>query len=66
VGLQVFLDGIEPDERIHHAPDPARWLEPAATLAENAATAGQPFSVERGSIAAIDHASEDEADDIEP
>ena len=30
---QVFLDGIEPDERIYHASDPARWLARAATLA---------------------------------
>jgi hypothetical protein len=30
---QTFLDGIEPDERIYHAPDPARWLAHAATLA---------------------------------
>ena len=29
---QRFLDGIEPDERIYHAPDPARWLERAAVL----------------------------------
>jgi hypothetical protein len=29
---QVFLDGIEPDERIYHAPDPARWLGHAAAL----------------------------------
>jgi hypothetical protein len=31
---QVFLDGIEPDERIYHAPDPERWLVRAADLAE--------------------------------
>jgi hypothetical protein len=31
---QVFLDGIETDERIYHAPDPERWLERAAGLAE--------------------------------
>jgi hypothetical protein len=30
---QVFLDGIEPDERIYHAPDPPVWLARAATLA---------------------------------
>ncbi len=30
---QMFLDGIEPDERIYHAPDPARWLARAAALA---------------------------------
>lgn len=30
---QVFLDGIEPDERIYHARDPAIWLERAAHLA---------------------------------
>ena len=29
---QGFLDGIEPDERIYHAPDPADWLEQAARL----------------------------------
>ena len=29
----MFLDGIEPDERIYHAPDPARWLARAAALA---------------------------------
>lgn len=29
---QMFLDGIEPDERIYHAPDPARWLARAAAL----------------------------------
>ena len=31
---QTFLDGIEPDERIYHAPDQARWLARAASLAE--------------------------------
>ncbi|MET0903036.1 MAG: aminoglycoside phosphotransferase family protein [Acidimicrobiales bacterium] len=29
---QRFLDGIEPDERIYHALDSARWLERAAAL----------------------------------
>ena len=29
---QRFLDAIEPDERIYHAPDPADWLEQAAVL----------------------------------
>ena len=29
---QRFLDGIEPDERIYHAPDPPDWLEQAALL----------------------------------
>ena len=29
---QRFLDSIEPDERIYHAPDPADWLEQAAVL----------------------------------
>lgn len=29
---QVFLDGIEPDEQIYHARDPARWLERAVHL----------------------------------
>jgi hypothetical protein len=31
---QVFLDGIEPDERIYHAQDPARWLARAAAFAD--------------------------------
>jgi hypothetical protein len=31
---QGFLDGIEPDERIYHAPDPADWLEHAAVLGQ--------------------------------
>lgn len=31
---QVFLDNIEPSERIYHAADPARWLERAATLTD--------------------------------
>jgi aminoglycoside phosphotransferase (APT) family kinase protein len=31
---QVFLDGIEPDERIYHADDPALWLARAAELAD--------------------------------
>ena len=31
---QRFLDGIEPDERIYHAPDPADWLEQAAVLGQ--------------------------------
>ena len=30
---QVFLDGIEPDERIYHASDPALWLARAADAA---------------------------------
>jgi hypothetical protein len=30
---QVFLDGIEPDERVYHAADPAMWLTRAAELA---------------------------------
>jgi len=30
---QVFLDGIEPDERIYHARDPGAWLRRAADLA---------------------------------
>ena len=29
---QAFLDGIEPDERIYHAHDPAIWLRRAAAL----------------------------------
>jgi hypothetical protein len=29
---QAFLDGIEPDERIYHASDPALWLARAAAL----------------------------------
>lgn len=33
---QVFLDGIEPDERIYHAADPALWLARAARLAGGA------------------------------
>jgi hypothetical protein len=32
---QWFLDGIEPDERIYHAPDPADWLEQAAILSRS-------------------------------
>ena len=31
---QRFLDGIEPDEQIYHAPDPADWLEQAAVLGQ--------------------------------
>ena len=30
---QVFLDGIEPDERVYHSGDPAHWLRKAAELA---------------------------------
>ncbi len=29
---QVFLDGIEPDERVYHSGDPAHWLRKAAAL----------------------------------
>ncbi len=31
---QVFLDGIEPSERIYHQADPGRWLHQAAALAD--------------------------------
>ena len=30
---QMFLDGIEPDERVYHSGDPAHWLRKAAELA---------------------------------
>jgi aminoglycoside phosphotransferase (APT) family kinase protein len=30
-----FLDGIEPDERVYHATDPATWLRRAAALSES-------------------------------
>jgi len=29
----VFLDNIEPDERVYHADDPAHWMGRAAELA---------------------------------
>jgi hypothetical protein len=31
VVYRMFLDNIEPDERVYHASDPARWLNEAAT-----------------------------------
>ena len=30
---RMFLDSIEPDERVYHAGDPAHWLGRAAELA---------------------------------
>ena len=29
---QMFLDNIEPSERVYHAADPAEWLTRAAAL----------------------------------
>ena len=29
---RVFLDNIEPDERVYHADDPAHWMGRAAAL----------------------------------
>lgn len=36
---RVFLDNIEPSERVYHARDPAQWLTRAARLARSAAHA---------------------------
>ena len=33
---QIFLDGIEPDERVYHAADPAHWLARAVAGAADA------------------------------
>ena len=38
---QIFLDGIEPDERVYHAADPAHWLARAVVGApDSSAVAG--------------------------
>ena len=38
---QLFLDNIEPSERIYHADDPARWLRRTVALVEEEKQAGR-------------------------